>query len=165
MSANNKSVDALRYQTDASSRSKNNTQSKVKSTELAFLRLRYKEPEQSKSQLIEIPVNISAVKKHFADTSNTFKFSAAVAGYGQILRGGKYLSTMDLDNVVKLATNAKSSDSFGYKAEFVNMVKLTQALSVQEPTQESKQVLLKESAQTYFAELSQNNENNIASNQ
>ena len=100
------------------------------SDELAFLRLRYKAPEES-SELIEIAINKKQIINKLDDTSNNYQFSAAVAGFAQLLRGGTNLSTMELDNIILLAKKGKGEDTHGYRAEFINMVKLAQALSPQ----------------------------------
>jgi len=123
--SSNKSNDPLRYQSD------NSKQVKGNSNELAFLRLRYKAPTSQKSQLIEIAINKNQIINELNETSNNYQFSAAVAGFAQLLRGGKNLSTMELDNIILLAQQGKGNDTHGYRAEFINMVKLAQALSPQ----------------------------------
>jgi len=111
---------------------------KTKSTELAYLKLRYKLPEQTNSQLIEIPLSFSDIKSSYQEASNNFKFSAAVAGFGQWLRGGKNLSTMELSQVIALAQSAKDKDKLGYRGEFINMVKLAEALTPSDNKKTSK---------------------------
>ena len=133
----NKLFDSLRYsslnsKTLGTNSSRNKSEQvderELLNNELAFLRLRYKLPEQDKSNLIEIPIKMSEIKSSFQGASNNFKFAAAVAGFGQLLRGGKNLSTMDLAEVISLAQNSKGADKNGYRGEFINMVKLAQAL-------------------------------------
>jgi len=121
--ANNQSVDALRYAT------KSATKSVGISDELAYLRLRYKKPNEVKSQLIEMPIKQSDIKDNLQQTSDSFKFSAAVAGFGQLLRGGENLSTMPIEQVILLAQQAKGEDKYGYRGEFINMVKLADAIA------------------------------------
>jgi Ca-activated chloride channel family protein len=123
--SSNKANDPLRYQGNNSKSVKDN------SDELAFLRLRYKAPATQKSQLIEIAINKSKIVSTLDETSNNYQFSAAVAGFAQLLRGGTNLSTMELDNIIILAQQGKGKDMHGYRAEFINMVKLAQALSPQ----------------------------------
>ena len=124
-SSSNKANDPLRYQRNNSKPVTGN------SSELAFLRLRYKAPTEQQSQLIEIAINKNKIIKKLADTSNNYQFSAAVAGFAQLLRGGVNLSTMDLSNIILLAQQGRGKDVHGYRAEFINMVKLAQALSPQ----------------------------------
>ena len=123
--SSNKANDPLRYQNNSSQSDEN------KSDELAFLRLRYKAPEEKSSELIEIAINKKQIINKLDDTSNNYQFSAAVAGFAQLLRGGTNLSTMELDNIILLAQQGKGEDIHGYRAEFINMVKLAQALSPQ----------------------------------
>ena len=123
--SSNKANDPLRYQNNSSQSDEN------KSDELAFLRLRYKAPAEKSSELIEIAINKKKIINKLDDTSNNYQFSAAVAGFAQLLRGGTNLSTMALDNIILLAQQGKGEDTHGYRAEFINMVKLAQALSPQ----------------------------------
>jgi len=123
--AENKMIDPLRYQ--------NKDVENINGydvNELAFLRLRYKLPEQESSQLIEIPITRNVVKPSLSASSDNFRFSAAVAGFGQLLRGGGNLSTMGVTQVIEIAQNAKGIDKHGYRSEFINMVKLSDALSL-----------------------------------
>lgn len=93
------------------------------SDELAFVRLRYKQPGGSVSSLQEFPVKHSAIETRLSETSQTYRFSAAVAAFGQRLRGGKYVTDMAFDAIADLATDAKGNDRFGYRSEFVNLVR------------------------------------------
>lgn len=120
-----KSIDPLRYQNE---KAENTNYSTAQNEEIAFLRLRYKLPEQKESQLLESPILVKSIKTDLSKSSNNFRFSSAVAGYGQLLRGGKNLSSMTLEQVIDLAQNAKGKDKYGYRSEFINMVKLTDAI-------------------------------------
>lgn len=123
--SSNKANDPLRYQSNKNKTVKSN------SDELAFLRLRYKTPAEQESQLIEVAINKKQIVNELDETSKNYQFSAAVAGFAQQLRGGTNLSTMELDNIIYLAQQGKGEDKHGYRAEFINMVKLAQALSPQ----------------------------------
>ena len=100
------------------------------------MRLRYKKPEEAKSQLIEQPIQVSQVMPSIADASNNFKFSAAVAGFGQFLKNSDNVSTLTSDKIIALAQQGRGEDQHGYRSEFINMVKLAQALS---PTQNARE--------------------------
>ncbi|KPK34494.1 MAG: hypothetical protein AMJ66_03625 [Betaproteobacteria bacterium SG8_40] len=102
--------------------------------ELAFLRLRYKAPGDDTSKLIEQPVRKADLKRNLEQTSADFRFAAAVAGFGQLLRGGKYMEAFDYDDVRTLANGARGGDAFGYRGEFVSLVNLAQSLSGQSKT-------------------------------
>ncbi|WP_019615372.1 vWA domain-containing protein [Psychromonas ossibalaenae] len=129
----NQSVDPLRYQSAHNKKQQTTALNENADVlnELAFLKLRYKLPQQNSSKLIEIPINSADIKTSLQDTSETFQFSAAVAGFGQLLRGGEHLSSMDITKVIKLAQQSKGLDKHGYRGEFINIVKLADALTPQ----------------------------------
>ena len=116
-------VDPLRYPAQPHQKTEHGS-------ELAFLRLRYKAPEGDVSQLIETPIAASDLKLDFNATSERYRFAAAVAGFGQLLRGGKYTGTFNYGDVLTVARAARGADPFGYRGEFVNLVALTQTLAV-----------------------------------
>jgi len=124
--AKQQSIDALRYENKNSEQKDNKTKL---NNELAYLKLRYKLPQQNTSQLIEIAIKDTEIKTSLQLTSNNYQFSAAVAGFAQLLRGGDNVTTMQLNNVISLAENTKGVDKHGYRSEFINMVKLADALA------------------------------------
>lgn len=94
--------------------------------ELGFLRLRYKEPGEETSKLIERPI--------FTDTAeggNEAKFAAAIAGFGQLLTNADYLEDWGWDEAITLAHSFKGEDTYGYRTEAVNLMRLGQSLSDQ----------------------------------
>ena len=96
--------------------------------ELALLRLRYKKPAETNSQLIETPVTKTQLITNIAHTSNRYRFAASVAAFGQILRGGHYTRHFALDDVMELARDSRGNDPWGYRSEFLNMVNLAKSL-------------------------------------
>lgn len=92
------------------------------SDELAFLRLRYKEPGASVSQLIEQP--ITADLTGGAETG----FAVAIAGFGQVLRGGNYLVDWSYDDAIALANANRGDDPFGYRTEAIRLMRLAETL-------------------------------------
>ncbi len=114
-------LEPLRYQ---------NQQSKTPADvdEMAFLRLRYKEPHGADSKLIERVIGTDEIINELADTSDAYRFSASVAGFGQLLRGGRYTESFDYDAVVDLAKGARGEDRFGYRGEFMRLVRLASSL-------------------------------------
>ena len=86
--SDNQSIDPLRY-TNNEGQSQNiegytKQGDDVNSDELAFLRLRYKQPTASESQLIEQAIKVSDIQTSLNNTSNNFKFAAAVAGFWSV---------------------------------------------------------------------------------
>ncbi len=97
--------------------------------ELAYLKLRYKQPGQEDSVLVTHPVFIGTLREQLAETSEGYRFAAAVAGFGQLLRGGRNTEAMDFPDVLALANGARGLDPQGYRGEFISLVQLAQALA------------------------------------
>ncbi len=97
--------------------------------ELGLLRLRYKLPHNEQSKLLEYPMKRNIIKSELAASSEQFRFAAAVAAFGQQLRGGKYLEQFSYADILELGRGARGEDGFGYRAEFLNLVSLAKALS------------------------------------
>jgi Ca-activated chloride channel family protein len=97
------------------------------SDELLTVKFRYKKPDGDKSKLITAPVADEDME--LAETSNNFRFSAAVAEFGMLLRDSEHKGESNFDQVIKLASGSKGADSEGYREEFVRLVKLARDLS------------------------------------
>jgi Ca-activated chloride channel family protein len=97
------------------------------SGELGFLKLRYKLPKEDVSKLISIAVTPALEKADIAAAPEDVRFSVAVAGFGQILRGLPYVGGYGYDEVRALAQGARGPDPFGYRAEFINLVRLAKS--------------------------------------
>jgi len=102
------------------------------SSELAFVRLRYKAPDGNQSKLIEQSVQVSSIAA-LDEAGNEFRFAAAVAAFGQLLKGGAYVGGYGFADVVELAVGARGADPFGYRGEFLGLVRLADSLSPQNP--------------------------------
>ena len=77
-------TDPLRYQSSSQSK-----QEKVEqNNELAFLRLRYKQPDSDYSTLMETPILKSQLITQLKHASERYKFAASVAGFGQLAKIG-----------------------------------------------------------------------------
>ncbi len=98
--------------------------------EIAFLRLRYKQPDGAVSQLLEWPIQRDQAIGHWREASEQFRFAAAVAGFGQKLRGGRYTGNFGYEEVLTLARDARGPDPFGYRGEFLTLVRLARSLSL-----------------------------------
>jgi Ca-activated chloride channel family protein len=105
------SVDPLKYQ-------ESKPVSGKYSDELLTIKLRYKAPNGGKSKLLEEPVQNKIAK----NTSGDFRFSAAVASFGMLLRNSKFKGDTTIATVLDLAGNAKGSDENGYRSEFIQLV-------------------------------------------
>jgi Ca-activated chloride channel homolog len=98
-----------------------------KSPELMTVKFRYKNPKDTVSKLITHVLSDKAVS--LSNSSENFRFSAAVAEYGMILRESKFKGASSFDGVLELANASKGTDEEGYRAEFIKMVKTTSLLS------------------------------------
>lgn len=109
------SMDAMRYQKPA-------RQKPVKdyAGECMNIKLRYKQPDGNTSMLIEHPLMDGPVTIN--NTSNNFRFAAAVAEFGLLLRDSKYKGVADFEQVQSLAENSQGKDKEGYRKEFVTLV-------------------------------------------
>ena len=102
------------------------------SEELLTLKIRYKKPESENSVLLDFPVK--NVSKALASTSENFRFSAAVAEFGLLLRRSDYKGNAQYSEVIKRAKGAFGKDEEGYRSEFVRLVKVTQNLDTRKET-------------------------------
>jgi len=91
--------------------------------ELGFVKVRYKLPKSDTSQLIATPINRAVQVARFEDAPQDARFATAVAGFAELLRGGKYSGKLSYDDVLRMANAAKGADEFGYRSEFLQMVR------------------------------------------
>ena len=107
--------------------------------ELLQLRLRYKpvlddkgnflaESETQNSKLITRIVQQSDILENIDDASESFRFSSAVAAFGQQLRHGKYTGEFSLSDTIALAESSRGSDRLGYRAAFLQLARLASSL-------------------------------------
>ena len=96
--------------------------------ELAFLKIRYKKPDGDASELITTPVTEANAVPSLAEAPNDVRFSVAVAAFGQKLSGVTALADYSYDSIIDLAAASKGADPFGYRGEFVNLVRLAKGL-------------------------------------
>jgi Ca-activated chloride channel homolog len=99
----------------------------AKGGELLWLKVRYKDPEGQVSRPKEWPVSDRETK--LDATSPDFRFAAAVAAFGMILRNSPHKGEASLDEVLKLAEAGRGSDRHGYRAELITLVHKAQGLS------------------------------------
>ncbi len=114
-------VDKLRYQTPPPA-----PENLVESAEMFTLKLRYKAPDGDTSKLIEFPVRDTGGA--IEEASSDFRFAAAVAEFGMLLRDSDAKGNATYDSVLELATAGKGPDPQGYRAEFLNLVAAAKAI-------------------------------------
>ena len=117
-------VDDLKYQHPAEEKPERYVSDASK--ELLTLKLRYKQPDGDKSRLLEFPVTDNG--KRFNNASTDFKFAAAVAEFGMLLRDSEFKGSSSYGAVLELAGEAKGADAEGYRSEFLNLVRKARGL-------------------------------------
>ena len=110
-------VDPLKYQKATTS----NT-----SEELLTVKVRYK-PE-GKSAVRQISRSALDNSHTLVQTSDDFRFAAAVAAFGMALGKSTQLSNMTLDQIKDLAAGSRGKDENGYRAEFIRLVETAHLL-------------------------------------
>lgn len=91
--------------------------------ELAFLRLRYKLPGEQESRLIEQPLGAGLIRSARAPAGDS-AFAAAVAAYGQLLRGDTNMGRFTFADARMLAERGAGDDF--WRREFVGLTQLAE---------------------------------------
>jgi len=121
-----KSIDPLKYQAN---RGDEKSVKQVKAdprAELMTVKLRYKQPDGNTSTKVEIPVKGKVLD--LGETSDNYRFSAAIAEFGLILRNSEYKEDASLEEVIAMAKGARGEDEEGYRSEFLKLVKLADSM-------------------------------------
>ncbi|WP_421978751.1 YfbK domain-containing protein [Roseivirga seohaensis] len=111
-----KPLDDLKYQNTEAKKTTGNT------TDLMTVKLRYKKPDGDTSILLQQVIKNESVK--LSNSSENFRWSAAVAGFGMMLRNSEYKNNLTFNTVIELAKGAKGLDQEGYRAEFIRLVEM-----------------------------------------
>lgn len=117
------SVDALRYGDPA----KPAATASPASSELGFLKIRYKLPASETSTPISLPITDALALPSLDAAPADTRFSIAVAGFAEVLRGSPHTGSFGYDDVVNLATPARGADPYGERSEFLNLVRLAKS--------------------------------------
>ena len=118
-------VDPLKYQQPRAAM--------TSSRELMTVKVRYKKPDESVSQVMSVPVD-----DRDRPLTGTLGFAAAVAEFGMLLRGSEFRGDATWSSVQTLARQHRADDVDGYRAEFVRLVDLAATLQAQETPQQSR---------------------------
>lgn len=116
-------IDPLKYQ------KKIKKEKKVlsNSPELLTLKVRYKAPKSNTSTKMEISVTDTGTS--LDKSSENFRFSAAVAGFGMLIGDSEYKSNLTFETIANLARKATRFDPEGYRKEFIRLVESAALLS------------------------------------
>ena len=96
--------------------------------EYGFLKIRYKFPDSEKSELTTTPINMENEYTRIDQVPADIRFAASVAGFGQLLRGGTYTGELTYKDLINLAKAATGKDTFGYRHEFLNLIRLAESI-------------------------------------
>ncbi|MBS1932611.1 MAG: von Willebrand factor type A domain-containing protein [Bacteroidetes bacterium] len=114
-------VDSLKYQRPTK------LTSNASSPEIMTIKFRYKKPDADVSKLIEHPVideNIDINK-----TSLNFRFAAAVAEFGMLLRNSEFKQQSTYDNAWRLAKGGLGKDKEGFRNEFLKLLQNAESIT------------------------------------
>ena len=113
-------VDSLKYQKTPEVKSDFKSDSK----EMLTVKLRYKNPGEKTSLLLE-----KSLTDNGGDSvSEDFRFASAVAMYGQLLRNSDFKGDATYKQVIDVAKKGLSDDAEGYRREFIRLVEAAQGL-------------------------------------
>jgi len=116
------SVDPLRYQARGGT-----TTEEAKSGEMFTLKIRYKPPQEDASKLMAYAVTDTG--QSFTAASPDFKFAAAVAAFGMLLRDSQHKGDASYDAVLEIGSEGAVGDAGGYRAEFLRLVQRARDLT------------------------------------
>lgn len=88
------------------------------SGEYGYLEIRHKTPGSATSS-----AQGWAIGSSLTEASTDVNFSIAVAGFAQLLKGGKYLGQWTYSDAIELALNNRGDDKFGYRSELVRLIR------------------------------------------
>ncbi|HYF30641.1 MAG TPA: von Willebrand factor type A domain-containing protein [Chitinophagaceae bacterium] len=104
------------------------------SEEMMTIKFRYKKPDEDKSMLLEQVVMDK--QSSLEDASENFRFAAAVASFGLVLRNSEFKQNASYDRAWHLAKNALGNDAEGYRSEFLNLLRNAQSLAIKDNKKE-----------------------------
>ena len=120
-------IDPLKYQAA--------TEPMVKSSEMLTVKLRYKQPDEDVSSLIEQPFVDNGSELNATDED--FRFATSVASFGMLLRKSELIADLSYEDVLELAQKAKGNDTGGLRSEFIELVE--KVVSFQPENQPAKE--------------------------
>jgi Ca-activated chloride channel family protein len=98
-------------------------QERAASNEIGFVKIRYKLPKSDTSRLLTTAIDPRVEYPSFEAAPRDARFATAVAGFAELLRGGKYSGTLTLNDVLRMARASRGEDDFGYRSEFLQLVR------------------------------------------
>ncbi len=121
-----------RYHTETQVKPVNNNAENLNATnadELAFIKLRYKQPNAERSTEVVQIVHQTDIHRKLSNANEDLRFASAVAGFSELLRGGHHTGDWGYSELLELARQSKGKDPHGYRGEFIGLVELAHSLS------------------------------------
>jgi Ca-activated chloride channel family protein len=113
-----RTIDDLRYADSTSV-----APSARRSSEIGFVKIRYKLPKSDTSRLITTPIDGRSELSSFEQAPRDARFAVAVAGFAELLRGGRYTGKLSYDDLLRIADGSRGPDEFGYRSEFMALIR------------------------------------------
>ncbi|MDP9423931.1 MAG: VWA domain-containing protein [Pseudomonadota bacterium] len=117
-----RTMDGLRYATPRSAPASAARPNSVLG-ELGFVKIRYKLPKSDTSRLITTPIDRRLEVRSFDAAPRDARFATAVAGFAELLRGGRHTGSLTYDDVLRIASASRGPDQYGYRSEFLELVR------------------------------------------
>jgi Ca-activated chloride channel family protein len=92
-----------------------------KADEYGFVKLRYKLPGEKDSRLISQPILIAVSGDR--NVLREARFASAVAGFAQLLEGGKYTGSWGYQDALQLVLDNRGEDPYGYRSELAQLIR------------------------------------------
>lgn len=127
-----KEVDKLKYQSAPERLSP-----AAMTDEIMTVKFRYKKPDGDNSRLIVHPLRDQHITLNKA--SDNFRFAAAVAQFGMLLRNSAFKNEASYTSVVNMAKAARGADEEGYRAEFIRLVESASLLAKENKTKDAEE--------------------------
>lgn len=115
-------IDPLKYQSTKNETSKPRL---TNNKELLNVKLRYKNPGEETSRLLEVPVLAGSATTRASAEMN---FVMSVAMFGQLLRDSDFKGDATYAKVIELAREGLNDDPNGYRREFIRLVETVRQL-------------------------------------
>ena len=87
--------------------------------ELFTLRVRYKEPDEDDSKLVDF---VCKTDSYSEDGSDNLRWAASVAAFGMYLKDSEYMGDTNKRLILSLAESVKDSKKDEYKQEYIDLV-------------------------------------------
>ena len=101
------------------------------------MKIRYKLPKSDIEHARSARRSIAPPStRRFEDAPVDARFATGVAAFGEILRGGRHIGAFSYDDVLRIATAARGDDPFGYRSEFLQLVRAAKTASAMRPVRQ-----------------------------